>query len=324
MEIKVSVIVPVYNVKDYLRQCMDSLVNQTLQDIEIIAVDDGSNDGSQEILQEYKIISPNLLIIQQENQGASVARNNGLNYAKGKYVIYVDSDDYLELDCLEQLYRVAKEKNAEVVVYSHKEIYEKEGVTVNIKLEANENQEYSGIQIANMMLEGKILGTPWNKLVKRKLLLVDKINFEQGRTTEDWFPMFKKMYQAHRIYFLNKTLYYYRIRNNSVTTQKNEKNLVDYIYAANQIVEFALNNKMDINKIECFKSMVFLNIINRKYCMYNWKKMYVNKDCGCFEIDNLDVCRLNMRDQIYVYSFKFKVFHLLKKVESILKKLRKK
>ncbi len=115
---KVSIIVPVYNVEKYLKRCLDSLISQTLKDIEIICVNDGSKDNSDKILEEYARKDSRIIIINQENQGISVARNNGMDIAKGKYVGFVDSDDWVDSDFFEKLYNAAEKNNAQMAVCS--------------------------------------------------------------------------------------------------------------------------------------------------------------------------------------------------------------
>ena len=114
---KVSVILPVYNVEKYLKQCMDSIVNQTLKDIEIICVDDGSTDASLSILKEYEKEDDRVKVICQQNAGAGAARNNGLSIATGEYLSFLDSDDFFSLDMLEKSYAEAKKEDADLIVF---------------------------------------------------------------------------------------------------------------------------------------------------------------------------------------------------------------
>ena len=115
--IKVSVIIPVYNVEKFLRDCIESVINQTLSDIEIICINDGSPDNSIDILNEYASIDPRITVISQENRGLSVARNRGMRLAKGKYLYFIDSDDkLLDPDALEVLYTKAEEKNTDILI----------------------------------------------------------------------------------------------------------------------------------------------------------------------------------------------------------------
>lgn len=111
---KVSIIVPVYNTEAYLERCLKSLVNQTLKDIEIICIDDGSKDNSVAILKKYSQLDKRIKIIEQENLGVSVARNNGLKLATGEYIGFVDSNDWIDLDFYEKLYNAAKKYDADI------------------------------------------------------------------------------------------------------------------------------------------------------------------------------------------------------------------
>lgn len=117
MNPKVSVIIPVYNVEKYLRQCLDSVINQTLKDIEVICIDDGSTDSSLDILEEYLKSDDRIKLLLQENKHAGVARNKGLEIATGEFVHFLDSDDWIELDTYEKLYNLAKEKNADLIKF---------------------------------------------------------------------------------------------------------------------------------------------------------------------------------------------------------------
>ena len=117
MEVKVSVIIPVYNVEKYLRECIDSILNQTLHELELICVDDGSTDGSLEILQAYEKKDNRVTVLTQHNQGAGAARNKGLQIAKGEYLSFLDADDFFAPGMLEEAYRKCKSVSADVCVY---------------------------------------------------------------------------------------------------------------------------------------------------------------------------------------------------------------
>ena len=114
---KVSVVIPVYNVEKFLKECLNSIINQSLEDIEIICVDDGSTDNSPKILKEYSLKDNRIKIISQENGGHAVATNNGMALANGKYLYLMDSDDILELNALEELYEYAENKNVDFVLF---------------------------------------------------------------------------------------------------------------------------------------------------------------------------------------------------------------
>ncbi len=150
----VSVIIPVYNTCEYLSECLNSVANQTLKDIEIILVDDGSTDGSLELLEKYRIEDPRVTLITQQNKGASSARNRGLDIAKGKYIAFVDSDDTIDTDAYEISYSKAKEVNADILIFAEKKLSVKEGIFYN-PLEILKSASYIPI---------------WNKLYKREFL----------------------------------------------------------------------------------------------------------------------------------------------------------
>ncbi|MGL4973269.1 MAG: glycosyltransferase family 2 protein, partial [Culicoidibacterales bacterium] len=137
----VSVIVPVYNVAQYLPKCLDSIVNQTYKNLEIILVNDGSTDDSLEIIYDYAKKDPRIIVIDQENQGQSVARNKALVKAKGRYTIFLDSDDYIEEIAIFILVKQIQKLNAEMIIFGHREIYEDSTLdSANIFLGYDENK----------------------------------------------------------------------------------------------------------------------------------------------------------------------------------------
>ena len=135
---KISIVVPVYNVEKYLSKCLESLISQTLADIEIICINDGSTDKSLEILENYASKDNRVKIINQENQGVSTARNNGLACANGEYVTFVDSDDWLESNSCEELYNKAIQTNSDIVLFSHYDVFPNKKTPYNL---ANDCEE---------------------------------------------------------------------------------------------------------------------------------------------------------------------------------------
>ena len=124
MAVKVSILVPVSNLEKYFRKCLDSLVNQTLRDIEIICINDGSTDDSLNVLQEYASEHLNVIVIDQENQGVSIARNNGINKAQGDYIGFVDPDDWVEPDMFKILYEKAVKTGVDIVECDYRMVFE--------------------------------------------------------------------------------------------------------------------------------------------------------------------------------------------------------
>lgn len=326
---KISVIVPVYNVEKYLEQCLDSIVNQTLKETEIIVVDDGSTDKSKNIISNYEKEFSNIIVIYQENKGVSIARNNALKKTSGEYVFYMDSDDFLELNCLELLYKKAKNTKADIVIYGHKEIYEsnnyyKESI---VRLDIDEGRNYSGKEVGNMILNCKFLGVVWNKLFKRENLIINGLYFEENRYVQDWYPVFVEIFKSQKVCFLNKALYNYRVRNTSTTSKKTKKNIDDYYYAASNIIKYAINNNFESKYIIRFKIIAFNTIISRYYNLYpKYKKdiysnfeltEYYNIKLGSREI--LKTANVSNKMKLNIISWNMKSYHLLMNFEQYIR-----
>ena len=232
---KVSVIVPVYNVEKYLEKCLDSLVNQTLKDIEIIVVNDGTKDNSQEIIDKYTKKYPKKVKgFIKENGGLSSARNYGLKYAKGEYIAFIDSDDYVELDMFEKMYNKAINNNYDIVVCDTIEVDEKNGNKVYKK----SNFNYSNNDIKNY-----IIAPPMACTRLYKINIFDEIIFEEGIFYEDLNLIPSLVLKTDSIGFVEEGLYYYLQRSGSIMKQKqfNEK-LLD-IFKVLQKNYDLLNNK---------------------------------------------------------------------------------
>ena len=204
---KVSVIIPVYNVENYLRKCLDSLVNQTLKDIEIIVVNDGTTDNSQEIINEYVKKYPKKVVsIIQENGGQGAARNTGLLHAKGEYIGYVDSDDYVEENMYEELYKKAKEEDSDIVICGNNVVKE------NYELFSKED-------VDKEFLLGKM--AVWNKIYKKNIIVDNKIQFRSKVWYEDLDFTMKVYFSSKKISYIDKALYNYLLREGSTMNNKN-------------------------------------------------------------------------------------------------------
>lgn len=203
--IKVSIIVPVYNVELYLDKCLNSLVNQTLKEIEIIVVNDGSKDNSQAIIDKYANKYSNLKALKKENGGLSDARNYGIEYASGEYIGYVDSDDYVTLDMYEKLYNKAIEEQSDIV-------------ECNLYHDYNNHQD---IEIGEKIYDKKkllILGRSvvWNKIYNREWLLSTKVKFSKGLIYEDVEFYSKLLLSLRKISYIDEACIYYVQRGSSV------------------------------------------------------------------------------------------------------------
>ena len=215
----ISVIVPVYNVKLYVKQCFDSLCKQTLQEIEVILIDDGSKDGSGSICDTYAKSDPRFRVIHQQNRGLSAARNVGLDMASGEYVMFVDSDDWVEPEFCELPYLKAKETGAELVVF----LRTWNAMDKSEKLQPAFREE--GMVSKKTALTDQWMTTGvvvWNKLYHRKLF--DRIRFPEGRLSEDTAVTHRLIHSADQVYALNKYLYHHRVsRPGSIMAEKNSQ-----------------------------------------------------------------------------------------------------
>ena len=162
----ISVIIPVYNVEKYLKECLDSVINQTHKNIEIILIDDGSTDNSGKICDEYRKKDDRIIVIHKSNEGLSSARNDGLIHAKGKYIQFIDSDDYVNRDMLEITYSIIKKYNADVVTFSHYILNDGKAICDCSKEEKVLNKMEA---MKELLLDNKIRNYSWEKLWKKEL-----------------------------------------------------------------------------------------------------------------------------------------------------------
>lgn len=223
MEDLVSIVVPIYNVQDYLVKCIDSIVNQTYDKLEIILVDDGSPDRCGEICDEYALKDKRIQVIHKKNGGLSDARNYGMAVATGKYITFIDSDDYIHKQYIEVLLTIAKDKQADIVVgdfqlFQNEEQYQDKNVgeeELSRALILSDKQLYDDKFIKQ---ETTRLTVAWGKLYERQLW--DGIQYPVGKIHEDTFTTYKLMERAERVVYLKEPLYYWRENQNSITRGK--------------------------------------------------------------------------------------------------------
>ena len=219
--IKVSVILPVYNGEKYIKKCMESLISQTLKEIEIICVDDGSVDGTLEALKEYENLD-NVTVITQENAGAGAARNKGISYAKGEYLSFLDADDIFEKDMLEVAYNKAVEDKADMVVFNSDQYYEEtqEYKKADWTLRYAKIPPYTPFKHRQMTdnVFKVFVGWAWDKLFLKEFVDRYALKFQEQRTSNDMFFVFMATVLSNRITVVpkDKVLVHQR-RNNAVS-----------------------------------------------------------------------------------------------------------
>lgn len=207
---KVSLIIPVYNVENYIEKCLDSAINQTLKDMEIIIVNDGSKDSSKEKIEKYLKKYPSIKYLEKENGGLSDARNYGMQYATGEYVAFLDSDDYVEKTMYEEMYNVAQKDNADMVecdfIWEYPDKRKEDvGIIYNSKKE--------------MIEKARVVA--WNKLIKRELIERIGIRFPVGLRYEDVEFFYKLVPYLDKISFVKKCFIHYVQRDNSIANTQN-------------------------------------------------------------------------------------------------------
>lgn len=240
---KVSVIVPVYNVERYLENCLNTLINQTLPDIEIICINDGSKDNSLNILKNFASKDERIRIIDKDNEGLSAARNDGLKAACGEYVGYVDSDDWVSLDFFEKLYDAAKRNDCDVAcgniircgkkVQKYKVQYKEEKyITAKLeKIKAVEIPRYNYV---------------WNKIYRRDSLLKLDLPFPVGRFYEDMGWSIKVIYYLNGLVTVPDCAYFYRKNEFSIVSTKSPKHLSDCLKSEKEMIVFANEKNLEI------------------------------------------------------------------------------
>lgn len=223
---KISVVLPVYNVANYLRKCLDSLVNQTFEDFEVICVNDGSTDLSLGILEGYAIKDSRFKIITQENKGLSGARNTGIKHVQGEYVLFVDSDDWLDNNALEELYGHVKSFKSDITMFrfkyfdeTTKEFTESPFTNLDIIPHSLNNRNFNYNDVLDILF--KISHAPFNKLYKKSF--VEQYEFPEGLIYEDLYFFYTIFFTAKKTSVIRKSLYNYRIRDDSISTTGDDK-----------------------------------------------------------------------------------------------------
>ncbi|MBE6496077.1 MAG: glycosyltransferase family 2 protein [Methanobrevibacter thaueri] len=261
--VKVSVIVPVYNAERYLSECIESIASQSLDDIEIICVDDGSTDSSPDILRQYADKDSRIKILSQKNSGAGASRNLGLEHVTGEYVYFADSDDYLDLNALEELYGVACEKSTDFVMLKVKNFYEKTGEVIDDDYysmphlkECVGSNVFSYSDVSKMALE--LCVCPPGCFFKKEF--VNDIRFPEGLLFEDNVFFTNALFKADRICFHDQFLYNRRRWSDSTTGQLSVRSL-DTIEISNLLLDLCNEYGHPNHKKELYYR-IFNNIYN--------------------------------------------------------------
>lgn len=302
MDSIVSVIVPVYNVERYLERCVKSLVTQTYKNIEIVLVDDGATDKSGSICDELSKQDERIRVIHKENGGLSDARNVGIGVSKGEYILLVDSDDFVAKTTCEELIKVAKDTDADMVSFRELKVDEESGKLLDDDdIESKSVIVLTGHEAGRNYLYGRyIQHSAWSKLYKRELF--ERLLFPVGMLAEDYATTYRYVSFCKKVAWYDRKLYYYRIRKNSIMTQRSMKLTLDVYKIACKVHEFELEHFpeeikiIETSYVNCLLKTIarIYNEQNRKYESYQ------------MEIENL-LKHLDLKD----LSIKTKVVYFL-------------
>lgn len=241
--IKISIIVPVYNAEKYLKRCLESCINQTLDEIEIILIDDCSTDQSLNIINEYKQLYPSKVIVlhsaERGRQGA--ARNEGISISRGEYIAFVDSDDWIELDMCEELYKNARTMDADI-----------SGCNYFFSNDTTDRYECCRYNTCNLDDKSKDLiaeyvyfcGPFWTRIYRRTMILDNNILFLEGTDYEDSYFNFLTALYAQQIVKTEKAFYHYFNNEHSITRERNNNSIYDKIDVINKIIELCRNRNL--------------------------------------------------------------------------------
>jgi hypothetical protein len=258
---ELSIIIPVYNVQKYLEDCLLSIYKQSLslETFEVITVNDGSTDRSLDILRKYGKIYPNLIIVSQENKGQSAARNNGLAVASGKYIFFMDSDDFLCLDSLSSLLSKAVEHDLDVLRFDYRYVDE-EGHKLDKKTNRDKRRQYSDWLVDGQFLYKHLYQGEFFclSLLKRNFLLKYSILYKEGVFFEDVEYALKVAYYAKKVVYMDSCIYAYRQRGTSTIYTIDKKKVTDIIGASISVLKYLDDPSLDND----FKSVIKETVTN--------------------------------------------------------------
>ena len=324
---KLSVIVPVYNTSKYLNKCIDSILNQTFKDIELILVDDGSTDNSYSILEDYKNKYPKkIVLLQKENGGQGSARNLGLKSAKGDYITFVDSDDTIDKNMYEEMYNLAVEGNYDIVICGLQDYYEKNNSTQKVSLNLSKDAFIKDALI-------KSVPSVVNKLYKRSLFQKSKVVFNEKIWYEDYPYSMELVVNAKKIGYIDKYFYQYFHRATSTMHNENIKRNLDILKAHDDLINYFKENNFyeKYNEELSFLLLkeVYLSTINRIIRtgnLYKEKRAVIKEIRKYCKKNGLRktqyFCTLPFAFKASYYLIKFRMYHTLSGIFKLKEKSR--
>lgn len=330
-KIKISIIVPVYNTSKFLEKCIRSIMEQSLKDIEIICINDGSKDNSLEILKKLKTEDNRIILINKKNEGVSKARNIAINIAKGKYCLNIDSDDWIEQGYFESLYNRAEKDDLDItlsnIIFDFKNSKEKNYILNDLNI--SEKEVIKGKEYIDIFLKNNFHGYTCNKLIKTELYKKNKVRYrEEISILEDTEVILQLAYFSKKIGKINQAFYHYIQHENNTKINFNEKKVKDMNEVFKFLKKFFYGNEFIIKRLNILKCEKL--ILGCKYLKENSKE-FNNLKNELF----LDISQINWREIplkfkrsfIYIILLKLSTNNItlliLTKIDKILKKFLK-
>lgn len=258
----ISLVIPIYKVEDFLRECIDSAINQTYKNIEIMLIDDGSPDNCGKICDEYALKDNRIKVIHKENQGLSQARNDGIDKSSGEYICFIDSDDYLHPEYVERLYDIIHKYKCDFSFCCFYQVDESSNI-VELKknsaiIRSTEDElVYSKFEYLNIINAHKGSNMVWKNMFKRNIF--DNIRFDYGKYWEDCRMMYKVIDLFDTIHGTGRQLYYYRVRETSFLNRKFNKTFLEFFEMLQDKLNYYLERSYETCAIDTIN--VFINRI---------------------------------------------------------------
>jgi len=300
----ITVVIPIYNVEKYLEKCVYSILEQTYSKLEIILIDDGSPDKCGEICDNLKNKDTRIKVIHKENGGLSDSRNVGIENATGRYITFVDSDDYIDRNYIELLYTALTSNNADMSIASHRILYQKKII------DRATNMSFCGdakLILEKILYDDGVDISAWGKLYKIELF--DKVKFPKGRLFEDSATTYKLVDLSNKIAVCSKSVYNYVIRSSSISHNKFSEKKLDLIISTKEMTDFIKNKYPNLEKA-CNRRMMYayLSTLTQSIKDENANKEIQKQLITYIKENKKDVLkdkRIPKRDRIGIYSVLF-------------------
>lgn len=323
----ISVIIPVYNVEEYVERCILSIINQTYKELEIILVNDGSTDNSLSICSYYASKDPRIKIINKSNGGLSSARNAGLNVCTGDFISFIDSDDWLAIETYEKLINTYSKEKPDIIIFGRYNHYKK----TNEKIKGYCPKKYEIINSEETLRRSFLYDcmdfSSCDKLYKSNLWF--SFRFPEGKVSEDVGVLYKVIDNAKSILLVPEPFYNYYHRNNSITSSGFYINLMDAYYFCNDIIEYTKNKHSNIVfEAKCFRTTYIIYLLNTILRLPQKDREKYNKEykllCKPLRSEKSTWLRnnnINLSGKIRIFLLLFpRLFILLKKIKDFLRR----